>query len=161
MTSQSDQQPASRLSANLETVEKRRVSHCELFLPKIQQQRLLRTRTTTTTTTAGEASKWFGVLVLIARFECGERAALWSAASSSDGFAPPASLGRTGMPRQRFDDLSQHAERSDQPTQRPEGMAADQHRWMLVDNFVPRFSAHRASHSNPSHLICVDESISR
>jgi len=113
------------------------------------------------TTTAGETLKWFGVLILVTRFEHGDCAGLWSAASSSNRFVPPPSLGRTGMPRQRFDDLFQHMEWSEQPTERPEGMPADQHRWMLVDDFVSRFNAHRVSHFNPSHVICVDESISR
>jgi len=110
--------------------------------------------------TAGEILKWFGVLILITRFEYGDRVSLWSTESSSR-YIPPPSLGWTGMPRQRFEDLFQYMEWSEQPDERPEGMPADQYRWMLVDDFVSRFNTHRVTHFSPLHLICVDESISR
>jgi len=111
-------------------------------------------------TTAGELLKWFGVLILITRFEYGDRASLWSPETDSR-YIPPPMLGRTGMTRPRFDELFQYMEWSEQPEERPEGMSRGQYRWMKVDDFVSRFNNHRVTHFEPSHLICVDESISR
>jgi len=111
-------------------------------------------------TTTGELLKWFGVLVLITRFEYGERASLWSPESSCR-YLPPPLLGQTGMTRPRFDELTQHMEWSEQPEERPPGLSSETYRWMLVDDFVSRINSHRVQHFSPSHLICVDESISR
>ena len=65
------------------------------------------------------------------------------------------------MTRDRFDELFSHMEWSEQPLDRPDGMASETFRWMKVDDFVSRINAHRVSNFNPSHLICVDESIAR
>ena len=110
-------------------------------------------------TTVGELLKWFGVLILAARFEYGERPSLWSH-ETNNKYIPPASLGRTGMTRPCFDELFQHMEWSESPVERPEGMSSETFRWMKVDDFVSRINAHRVKCFSPSHLICVDESIS-
>jgi len=81
-------------------------------------------------TTVGELLKWFGVLLLITRFEYGDRASsLWSPESNCQ-FIPTPSLGRTGMSRPRFDELFQFMEWSEQPKERPDGTPSKQYCWM-------------------------------
>ena len=112
-------------------------------------------------TTTGEILKWFGVTMLMTRFEFGCRASLWSEESGSK-YVPAANLGtRTGMSREQYDTIQQHMAWSFQPRQRPEGMSSETHRWMLVDGFVTRFNDHRKKYFMPTFIICVDESISR
>jgi hypothetical protein len=41
------------------------------------------------------------------------------------------------------------------------GVTSEQHRWMLVDDFVLNFNSHHESQVVPSWVLCVDESISR
>ena len=114
-----------------------------------------------TPTTMGEILKWFGVLILITRFEFGSRASLWSTTSQTR-FVPPPCLGETtGMSRNRFDELWRHCILSEQPAERPLDMSHEAWRWMLVDDFVNNFNDHRQAFYKPSWLICVDESISR
>ena len=55
-------------------------------------------------TMAGEIVKFFGVMLLVTRFEFGSRASLWSN-TSTNKYIPAPSFGLTGMPRKRFDDL--------------------------------------------------------
>jgi len=55
-------------------------------------------------TTVGELLKWFGVSLLITRFEFGNCAELWSD-NPKCKYIPSLSFGKTGMTRQRFDDL--------------------------------------------------------
>ncbi|NJN80502.1 MAG: hypothetical protein HC797_08540, partial [Anaerolineales bacterium] len=55
-------------------------------------------------TTIGELLKWFGVMLLTTRFEFGERSSLWSETPPSK-YIPAPAFGRTGMSRQRFEDL--------------------------------------------------------
>ena len=52
----------------------------------------------------GELLKFFGVLILITRFEkiSGSRASLWTTTAPSK-YIPVVALGKTGMLRQRFD----------------------------------------------------------
>jgi len=49
-------------------------------------------------TTLGELLKWFGVLILITRFEYGNRAELWSETPRCKHIPAPA-LGKMGMSR--------------------------------------------------------------
>jgi Transposase IS4 len=53
----------------------------------------------------GELLKFFGVLVLMTRFEFGKRHDLWKTSPISKYILAPA-FGNTGMPRNRFDDIS-------------------------------------------------------
>ena len=55
-------------------------------------------------TAAGEIVKFFGVMLLVTRFEFGSRASLWSNVTTNK-YIPAPSFGLTGMPRKRFDDL--------------------------------------------------------
>jgi hypothetical protein len=53
-------------------------------------------------TTTGEILKLFGVLILVTRFEFGNRRSLW-AREGPTPFIPAANFGRTGMSRNRFE----------------------------------------------------------
>ena len=68
---------------------------------------------------------------------------------------------RTGMTRDRFNDVFRYMVWSRQPSQRPEGMSSETYRWMLIQDFIDNFNDHRSSLFLPGWLICVDESMSR
>lgn len=110
--------------------------------------------------TLGELLKWFGILILITRFEYGNRAELWSDTPRCK-YIPAPDFGKTGMSRNRWDDIWRCMVWSDQPFPCPEGMSSEHHRWLLVQDFVDRVNEHRAAYFHPSDIICVDESISR
>ena len=111
-------------------------------------------------TTREEILKLFGVLILMTRFEFGTRASLWQTTAPFK-YCPAPNFGGTGMIRMRFDDLFRCLTFSDQPEVRPPSLSNEQWRWKLVDDFVGAFNLHRKENFVPSHLICVDESISR
>ena len=111
--------------------------------------------------TKGEVLKFFGILILITRFEFGERDNLWRRQSSCKYIPSPNFGERTGMSRDRFNDIFRYMVWSKQPEERPEGMSSETYRWMLVQDFVKHFNGHRASFFSPGWLICVDESMSR
>ena len=111
-------------------------------------------------TTAGEIVKFFGVMLLVTRFEFGSRASLWSNVTTNK-YIPAPSFGLTGMPRKRLDDLWMCIRFSEQPPNRPSDMTSEQYRWRLVDDFVKNFNEHRAQNFFPSDEICIDESMSR
>ena len=67
---------------------------------------------------AGEIVKFFGVMLLVTRFEFGSRASLWSNVTTNK-YIPAPSFGLTGMPRKRFDDLWMCIRFSEQPPNRP------------------------------------------
>ena len=92
-------------------------------------------------TTAGEIVKFFGVMLLVTRFEFGSRASLWSNVTTNK-YIPAPSFGLTGMPRKRFDDLWMCIRFSEQPPNRPSDMTSEQYRWRLVDDFVKNFNEH-------------------
>ena len=73
---------------------------------------------------------------------------------------PPA-LGKTGMSRNRSDDLFICLTCSEQPKFQPEKMSQEKYRWLLIDGFAKEINKYWDSHFRPSDLICVDESISR
>ena len=92
-------------------------------------------------TTAGEIVKFFGVMLLVTRFEFGSRASLWSNMTTNK-YIPAPSFGLTGMPRKRFDDLWMCIRFSEQPPNRPSDMTSEQYRWRLVDDFIKNFNEH-------------------
>ena len=111
--------------------------------------------------TKGEILKWLGILLLITRFEFGDRRDLWSTRPSSK-YVPAANLGeKTGMSRDRFETLLRLMVWSVQPPVRPEGMSHEAYRWLLVEDFVANFNEHRKQYFSPSWHLCADESISR
>ena len=90
---------------------------------------------------AGGIVKFFGVMLLVTRFEFGSRASLWSNMSTNK-YIPAPSFGLTGMPQKWFDDLWMCIRFSDQPRNRPSEMTSEQYRWRLVDDFVKNFNEH-------------------
>ena len=109
--------------------------------------------------TRGELLKFFGVMILMPRFEFGDRSSLW-ATSSSCKYIPTANFGLF-MPRERFHFIFTNMVWSVQPTDRPEHMSHENWRWMLVEDFVANFNDHRQRYFTPSFEICVDESMVR
>ena len=110
--------------------------------------------------TKGELLKFFGVVLLASRFEYTTRASLWTSTPRARYMTAPA-FGKTGMPRNRFDDIMRCLCFSSRPSTRPDGMSSETYRWKLIDDFVDNYNKHRASTFVPSHLVCVDESMSR
>jgi len=108
----------------------------------------------------GELLKWFGVLMLMTRFECGDHSSLWSDQTTCKCMPPPC-FGKTGMSRNRFHDMFKCLKWSEQSAERPEDMSHEHCRWCLVQDFVDRVNEHRSTHFCPSDIVCVDESISR
>ena len=94
-------------------------------------------------TTAGEIVKFFGVMLLVTRFEFGYRASLWSSMTTNKYISAP-SFGLTGMPQKRFDDLWMCIRFSDQPHNLPSDMTSEQYHWRLVDDFIKNFNEYRA-----------------
>ena len=92
-------------------------------------------------TTAGEIVKFFGVMLLVTRFEFGSQASLWSNVTTNK-YIPAPSFGLTGMPQKRFDDLWMCIRFSNQPHNRPSDMTSEQYCWRLVDDFVKNFNKH-------------------
>ena len=86
-------------------------------------------------TTAGEIVKFFGVMLLVTRFEFGSRASLWSNMTTNK-YIPAPSFGLTGMPWKWFDDLWMCIWFSEQPPNRPSDMTSEQYHWRLVDDFI-------------------------
>ena len=112
-------------------------------------------------TTQGEILKFFGVMLLIARFEFGDRRSLWATKPSCKYIPTPNFGEKTGMTRDRFTALMRCVIWSKQPVERPEGMSSEAYRWLLVEDFVSNFNSHRSQFFSPSYLMCTDESISR
>ncbi len=147
---------------------RQQISRLEVFLqmfPPIHLQLMVRCtnlqlqKDNKAVTTGGEILKYFGILILITKFEFSKRSSLWSA-TPIEKYEPAPNLGRTGMSRKRFDELTKYIRYSQQPEERPDNMNSEQYRWMLVNDFITNFNNHRASNFRPSNLICVDESMS-
>jgi Transposase IS4 len=111
--------------------------------------------------TKGELLKWFGILILITRFEYGERAHLWSNRSHCKYIPAPNFGEKTGMTRERFHAIFREMVWSVQPQERPASMSSEQYRWLLIEDFITHFNEHRSQYFLPSWLVCADESISR
>ena len=107
-------------------------------------------------TTAGEIVKFFGVMLLVTRFEFGSWASLWSN-TSTNNYIPAPSFGLTGMPQKSFNDLWMCIRFSDQPHNHPSEMTSEQYLWRLVDDFIKNFNEHRAQNFFPSDEICVNK----
>ncbi|KAG7363996.1 transposase IS4 [Nitzschia inconspicua] len=81
--------------------------------------------------------------------------------TSISTFIPAPTFGRTEMSRTRFEDIWSCLRWGDQPSERPGRMSSEQHRWLLVDDFVEELNENMVQAFDPSEHICVDESISR
>ena len=108
-------------------------------------------------TSAGEVLKFFGVIILMTRFEFSKRRDLWKTESSFK-YKPVAKFGRF-IARNRFEVLMSCIAFSRQSECTSPG--SSDRRWGLVQDFVTAINSHRASRVSPSSFICVDESISR
>jgi len=111
-------------------------------------------------TSKGEMLKFIGVIILATRFEFGSRRDLWREGVEFKYQKAPA-FGRTGMSRNRFDDLWRFVRFSRQHEEKPAGMRSDTYRWLLVEDAVSDFNNHRAANVVPSDLLTVDESMCR
>lgn len=107
-------------------------------------------------TTATEILRFFGVLVLMSRYEFGPRRGLWSTTSTYKYMAAP-NFTRI-MPSHRFETLRSCLRFSSAGGTRD---SENCNRWALVDDFVKAINQHREMFVTPSELICVDESMSR
>ena len=108
-----------------------------------------------TNTTSTEILKFFGVLILLTRFEFGSRRHLWLTTSKNKYIAAP-DFSRF-IARHRFDTIRSCIRFSSHPLDD----SHDENRWSLVDEFVDAINDHRKRFVHPSELICVDESMSR
>jgi len=114
-------------------------------------------------TTPGEILKLFGVVLLGTRFEFGCRSDQWSTTPRTKHIPARAFGVRTGMSRNRFDNLWSSLTFSVQRAGGPPTGAngSEQFRWFLVNDFVEAINRHRAAHVIPAETLCVDESISK
>ena len=94
-------------------------------------------------TMTGEIVKFFGVMLLVTRFEFGSHASLWSK-TSTNKYIPAPSFGLSGMPWKQFNDLWMCIRFRDQPCNHPSDMTSEQYCWRLVDDFIKNFNEHRA-----------------
>jgi Transposase IS4 len=101
----------------------------------------------------GELLRFFGVILLITKFDCGRRRELWNTVLTFK-YVPSPQFGiRTGMCRNRFEEIWMNLVFSAQPEERPADMSSVTYRWMLVDDFVDDFNRHRRTHFRPSELV--------
>ena len=105
-------------------------------------------------TSVGEILKFFGVLVLMTRFEFGSRHTLWHT-KGANKYIPGANFGKF-ISRNRFDQL-----RTCIRFCRASNVTASEDRWAPVLDFFNAINNHRKSRVVPSETICVDESMSR
>lgn len=110
-------------------------------------------------TSQTEILKFFGLLILLTRFEFHNRRDLWSSTRTSK-YIPAPNLSETRMSRHRFDNLLRCITFSYCPDS-PGDLPSAEYRWRLVDDFVHAFNFHRKLRFEPSENICVDESFSR
>ena len=111
-------------------------------------------------TDTSEMLKFFGLMILMTTYEFTSRATLW-ATTAPMKYRPAAHFGRTGMSRNRFNEMFRAVRWSKQAPYPGEDESSEVYRWKLVDDFVAAFNEHRANFFNPSDHICVDESMSR
>ena len=110
-------------------------------------------------TTASEILGFFGVLILMSRYEFGgTRRNLWRKESDRKYMVAP-NFGRA-MTRRRFDAIFSGISFNNQPMETG-AMTSVQHRWALVNDFLNAINDHREKQFSPSDTICVDESMVR
>jgi hypothetical protein len=112
-------------------------------------------------TNCSEMMKFFGVILLMTKFEFTSWASLWSRVAPSKYQPAPRHFGLTGMSKHRFDDLFRAVRWSNQPSVPGDTKSSEKYQWRLVDDFVTNFNNHRANYFSPSDCICVHEFMSR
>ena len=101
-------------------------------------------------------STCFGAIILLTKFQFSKRSTLWSV-TPPEKYEPAPNFGRrTGMSRNRFEEITRCIRYSYQHDERPDEVTSEQYRWMLVDDFITNYNNHRAECFKPSELICVD-----
>lgn len=110
--------------------------------------------------TCGELIQFFGIMLLVCKFEFTEQSLLWSMTAPSKYTLAP-SFGRTGMSCNHFDTIWSALTFGRQPKLCPPTMSSEHYHWKLVDVFIENFNKHCQDCFVPSNLILVDESISR
>lgn len=108
------------------------------------------------TVTSGELLRFFGLLILLTRFNVSSRRDLWKKTSSK--YIPTPDFGRI-MSRKRFENILSHICWSDL-TEDEDAEMTDS-RWSLVSGFLKAINDHREHFVKPSDHLCIDESISR
>jgi Transposase IS4 len=101
----------------------------------------------------GELLWFFGVVLLITKFDFGWRCKLWNAVSTFKYIHSPQFGIRTGMCHNRFEEIWMNLVFSAQPDECPDDMSSVMYRWMLVDDFVDNFNQQRHTHFRPSELV--------
>jgi hypothetical protein len=103
----------------------------------------------------GDLLKFFGICMLITKFEFGSRSELWSR-DTRCAYILVAALGEsTGMGRNRFDEIWSCLTFSNQVGEQPEWMSHAAFCWQLVDDFVKDFNEHRRVNFQPSETVCL------
>ena len=98
--------------------------------------------------TEGEVLKFFGVLILVTRFEFGRKQDLWKTASRNAYMPAPCFGEKTGMSRDKFLALLS-AIRFSKPPSSDQNCSSIRRRWGLVQDFVDAFNKHRIQKVNP------------
>ena len=106
-------------------------------------------------TTSEEILKFFGVLILLTRYESGSHRQL-RYTTSKNKYIAASDFSRI-IPRHRFDVIRSSIRFSNFPLNE----SYEENRRALVDDFVKVINDHRKDFVHPSDLICVDESMSR
>ena len=109
-------------------------------------------------TTKGGMIKWFGIIILAAHLEFGDRDSLWYIVSQSKYSSAPCFV-NTNINRHHFDVLWRHALWIHQKYVQCEGTIHDNHWWKIVEAFLANFNEYRTQLFSPSYLICADECI--
>ena len=108
----------------------------------------------------GELLKFLGIHILGTRFQFGKGRELWAVNARNRLLYAPCFGNKTGMPRNRFEDIWSSLFFSQQG-ERAADELSEKHRSWLVDNFVEAINHHRAANVVPSDLMYVDESMRR
>jgi Transposase IS4 len=101
----------------------------------------------------GELLWFFGVVLLITKFDFGQRRELWNTVLSFKYIPSPQFGICTGMCCICFEEIWMNLVFSAQPDERPPNMSTVTYQWMLVDDFVDDFNRHRRTHFHPSEMV--------
>jgi Transposase IS4 len=88
----------------------------------------------------GELLRFFGVILLITKFDFGRRRELWNTVLSFKYIPSPQFGIHTGMCRNRFEEIWMNLVFSAQLDERPPDMSMVTYQWMMVDDFVDDFN---------------------
>jgi Transposase IS4 len=101
-----------------------------------------------------ELFRFFGIFILITRFQFEKRHDLWSVLTGSQ-YVPAPNSGSTGMSRNRFDEIWSVIMFSAHEPEILEGMSSPDFRWTMVNDFVMDYNRHRRAKFRPSETVRV------